>query len=56
LQADIVIKNAMIIDGTQKDRYKGSVFIKDGIITAIRSAETLDAGQEAEAKYSQAGR
>lgn len=35
MQAEILIHNAMIIDGTGRDRYRGNVYIEDGRIKAI---------------------
>jgi N-acyl-D-amino-acid deacylase len=40
MQADILIKNGMIVDGTEKERYKGNIAIKDGKIAAILDTET----------------
>ncbi len=45
---DILIKNAMIVDGTGKKPYKGSVAIKDDRIAAVgdvegTAAKTVDA-------------
>ncbi len=42
MQADIVIKNGLIIDGTEKERFKGNVVIKDGRIIAITPVELTE--------------
>lgn len=47
---DIVIKNGLIIDGTERERYKADIYIKDGKINCItdtkdayEAKETIDA-------------
>lgn len=50
MQADIVIKNGWIIDGTEKERFKGNLYIKDGRITAITTTDLTDKNAEVEAK------
>lgn len=46
---DLVIRNAVIVDGTGSDRYNGDVGIRDGLIAAVgafagQGTEEIDAG------------
>lgn len=50
---DILIKNGLVIDGTEKERYKADVYVKDGKIAAIttdsgayEAHETIDASNK----------
>lgn len=42
MEADIVIKNATIVDGTGGDRFRGSIAIKDGKLARISRQSNLE--------------